>query len=239
MKTNLVLSLAVSLLLLGSCEKNSDPTTEQSGSVLLCNDDGILSNHEGIKVSIEGTNLSTITDAFGNWALTGVIAASQTIVFEKQGYGTYKEVIVPSLEHANYMNSFELPVLPEFSIKNLEAKLVSGGNIEVKGEFSIPPQYSFYRTEVVLFGKSSSISSDPSTWLFCPSTLGSTESTFTISQSISELYEKGFSAGNTVYIISYGTSNRGNKTYFDDKTQKYVYGCLSTAPSNIVSIQLP
>ena len=239
MKTNLLLLITLSILLLGSCEKKSDPTTDQSGNVLLCNDEGNLSSHDGIKVSIEGTSLTTMTDASGNWTLKGVKAASQTVVFEKQGFGTYKEVIIPSLDYPNYMNSFELPLLPLFSIKNLKANLVAGGNIEVNGEFSIPPLYSFYRTEVVFFGKTSSISSEPSTWQYCPSTIGSSDSTFTISQSISELYQNGFSSGDSVYIISYGTSNRGNKTYFDNKTQKYVYGCLSSTPSNIVSIQLP
>lgn len=238
MKTKLYFSLLAAILLLGGCEK-SDPTTDQSGNVVLCNDDGLLSSHDNIKVSIEGTDLSTFTDASGNWTIKGVKAASQTVVFEKTGFGTYKDVIVPSLDHANNMNSFELPILPAFSIKNLEAKLVAGGNVEVKGEFTVPPIYSFYRTEAVFFGKTSSISGDPSTWLYSPTTIGSTDSTYTISTSISELYQNGFAAGNTVYIISYGTSNRGNKSYFDEKTQKYVYGCLSTTPSNVVSIQLP
>jgi len=234
MKTKLYFSLLAAIFLLGSCEK-SDPTTDQSGNVVLINDAGSLSNHEGINVSIENTNLSTVTDASGNWTLKGLKANSQTIVFEKAGFGIYKQEITPSLDYQNYLGSISLPEIPMFSVQNLTVNPIAGGSLEVKGEFTIP---GYYRYAVVLFGKNNSISGDPNSWLYCYSAFGS-DSTFTFTPSISELYQNGFTSGNTIYVVAYGRSEVGNSSYMDAKLQKLVYGSLSSVPSNVVTIQLP
>ncbi|MEI6749423.1 MAG: carboxypeptidase-like regulatory domain-containing protein [Bacteroidota bacterium] len=243
MKTKLIFILISSLVLFVSCKKTAtdepiEKTTEQSGNVILCNDDKDLDNHAGVKVSIEGSDLSTITDSSGNWTLKGVKASKQTIVFEKDGFGTYKQEITPSLDHSNYMSSFKLPEIPQFSIKNLTVSFSTGGTIKITGEATSHPQLIYYQRKVVFIGKTNLISGEPTTWVNYTS--GLFENTFSFSMSINnDFYQKGFPSGSTVYFVSYGTAGRGNYYYNDVATNKTVIGCLSESPSNIVSIQLP
>jgi hypothetical protein len=50
-----------------------------------------MTDNGGVKVSLEGTAYSTLSDASGKWHLTNIPAGTYTLVFSKDGYGIAKQ----------------------------------------------------------------------------------------------------------------------------------------------------
>lgn len=49
----------------------------------------ILTDYSGVRVSVDGTNLSVFTDTSGSWRIEGIPEGSENITATKSGFGTY------------------------------------------------------------------------------------------------------------------------------------------------------
>jgi len=50
------------------------------------------SNNSGVKISLEGTNYSTLSDSSGRWEMTNIPPGTYTIAFTKDNYATEKTI---------------------------------------------------------------------------------------------------------------------------------------------------
>src|SRR4051812_10340194 len=85
--------------LLASCVTKTDVITYSGGepgnvkgTVKLFDSNGVaISDASGVKISLEGTNYSTLSASNGSWELTNVPAGTYTsLVYSKPGFPTYK-----------------------------------------------------------------------------------------------------------------------------------------------------
>jgi hypothetical protein len=58
---------------------------------VLDTNNAFLKDNSGVRVSLEGTSYSTISNSDGKWSLTNIPAGTYTIVFSKENYATQKE----------------------------------------------------------------------------------------------------------------------------------------------------
>jgi hypothetical protein len=97
----LILGCLVLCLVMNSCSESTGVSSLPSGTLVgtthLLELDSILPDHSGIQVSIDGTNLSTVTDAEGAWRIDNVPTRTLNIRMSKEGYGTYVVYSVPFL----------------------------------------------------------------------------------------------------------------------------------------------
>lgn len=102
--TTITMSLTFCLafiVFLGGCNDSTVNTTEETskgsivGMVTLMNQWGkpiepYYKNWDGVRVSLEGTEYTAVTDSAGRYELKNVLPGAYTIRFEKEGYGTMK-----------------------------------------------------------------------------------------------------------------------------------------------------
>jgi hypothetical protein len=146
---SLVTTLLVIFLFTG-CDQ-SNPTGVVSGTlsgqVILHQDyhqENPAQTNEGVVVSIENTNLSTVSDRNGNWAILGLIDGRYTIVITKNSYETYKRNIVYSVGAVlNIVDT--LYKVPAFEVTNLSV-ILSGNTTVIRGNLiGTVPQNAFIR----------------------------------------------------------------------------------------------
>ncbi|PSL33493.1 carboxypeptidase-like regulatory domain-containing protein [Chitinophaga ginsengisoli] len=95
-KTLLSLCCFVTVGVLFSCSKDqhSEPYLKKgdiTGKVIIYDSLGrALSNHSGVVVTIDSTNLSAITDSTGAYTFKKVKTGRYSFTYKKNGYGTYR-----------------------------------------------------------------------------------------------------------------------------------------------------
>jgi hypothetical protein len=90
-------TISILLLFVIGCESDSATNMGLKGSIrgrtLLYHPyGGYETDYSGIKVSLEGTNYTAISNQSGDWEIQDVPAGIYTILFEKQGYGLVKNI---------------------------------------------------------------------------------------------------------------------------------------------------
>lgn len=227
------------------CKKEETPVEPKSfidftGTAYLFNENGKLSNHSGIVVTVESSGQTTTTDSLGNWSIKNVEHIRQSFSFSKSGFGTNKEVeLLVTSDGEKIIRDIELHQYPTFVAQNLSLKLTSGG-VTVSGTIS-SVSTDKYRTVVIYFGKDNLVSSSPSKWL-TESTivLYPDSSLFTNTIGFEGFLTNGFSAGSKIYAIGYTTTSLATSIMYKDvSSAKNVYSSLSIAPSNVAEVSLP
>lgn len=247
MRNNFFIAFAALMcfLLLNGCIKDEATaptpivTGDLMGTVQLRNETGdYAANHSAVTVSVEGTNLSSQTDASGNYSIRGIEEGNKIIVFSKNGYGTFKEEIRIYGNSTNRLTGIDIFELPSFDAKNLTGSLITGG-FELKG--SITNTSDALRGLVIFAFSDSTVSSDPSKYLYANLYgLGRNDSLFTVRVWFSDLLQNGFKSGQKVYFVAYGTIGFiSSASYWDPKTNKIIYNVLSKTPSNKINITIP
>ena len=95
----LIIFLSFTLFLTSCGEDNEEvpvtlPTTGKiSGSVNLYNEGTDKISGSDMRISVSGTNISTLTNDQGSFQLADVPFGARTLSYEKTGYGTYKYFI--------------------------------------------------------------------------------------------------------------------------------------------------
>ena len=220
-----------------------------TGLVTLVNSDGSQpSNRDSVTVSIEGTSMSTQTDASGMWLIDNVKTGTYTISFSKSGYGITKSVQYQFAGGGEKnLGLVYLCQSPTFSISNLTRL----GNSNARTDstsiyFGITTSTSTvvgpYRTYLVL-SPDSGISSIPalsSYAAFFTTNIANGMDSADIRLTPSIVAAGGFNPGDTVYAAAYAANAGSNNSgYLDTSTGKTVYTNLCSIRSNVVKFVIP
>lgn len=183
-----------------------------SGSVSLFSSRGLPELNEGMTVSIEGTNLSTVTDRQGNYNFPSVPFGNYELKFEKEGFGTFFKPV----EHDKGFREFgtrlidiSLGMKSSTAIYELLARLNQGA-IETRVVTApigtgISPVYVTY-----FFGDDVDVSNSVNQGVVGPLTFSEGTAGNIVNFSKERLAEMGFETGETVYIRVYGDSFHTN-----------------------------
>jgi hypothetical protein len=220
------------------------------GYVTLYDDYGRkLPDNSTVTITVENSDKATTSDISGKWTITELATGSYTLTFSKTGFGVYKRIGLGFTGGGDlfYGRSQFLMAIPAFTVSSLVATPTTS-SVTISGSISSAPSAGYVHYVRFFIGTSSSVSSNPTTFLF--SYLSSGTSTTAISTSItsSTFNRAGISSGSTVYLIAYASAN---STYFDDGTNfldtgysdpatgKTIYPNIGTIPSNTVSFLVP
>ncbi|MCU0438958.1 MAG: carboxypeptidase-like regulatory domain-containing protein [Raineya sp.] len=249
--------IVCSLAVLGSCSKKEavypDLKNNIRGKVEVYTENGILTNSEGVSVSIVGTKFAATTDANGIYEIKDVPADNNyRFLAKKEGLNDYYFFSsIPQTGPTSANISFSL-----YSPSTIEASNLTGTLNASKTTLSVSLNQSkkietYWSGAVIYFSKNSDVSStnyEYSDYVLdnvytCPPAGGAcsyvydskAESTFSISN-----LKKYFPSGTTVYMVTYGTTQYfQNYGYTDTNTGKFINTVLNNKPSNIVSIVIP
>lgn len=233
MKTLLLFtsSIGLSLLLLftSSCDKKEEceyPNLTEAnidGSVLLFDDAEEPLDKSGMTVSILYSNplISDSTDENGRYQLKNVPFGTYTLMYEKQGYGTYFYTMAHenNCQPSNEVPSFYLGKKSTTSITSLSAES-SAAHIDI--ELTISPDATSEQARYIrLFFKNendvSNSSYDADSGLLFTNT-----NALSFSLSSGDLHSMGFIPGETIYLKAYGDSFYSNEYYNTFGSEPYI-----------------
>jgi len=243
-RMNRIKTLTLLLLVLASCAKDEPdpPDADKSdvfGSVKLFDEGQTQISNAGMVVSIEGTVplISDTSDADGDFRLKDVLFGNITVVYSKEGYGTYKLINLPH-NNTGQHNQLPTPVLGQLSSTSVIGLTDSVGTDNVRLFITIDPEATVDGPKYVrlFFGLVNTVDFNEYTSTF--------KLTF-IEQSPNEvlltpiqLSNLGFSSGETVYVKVYGDSFYSND-YFDPGTGFQVFPNVSPVSASEVSFVSP
>lgn len=244
MKLNYLTLGFIILLGLTSCNKDNDSTPEPVtkaniiGSVNLYNEGVTQIDNSNMIIRVEGTELSAITDTEGDFTLSDVPFGTYTLIYEKSGFGTFKNY---NIEHTNTGSSTiisETPSLGEISTTQITAieSSVIGNNIHVS--ITTNPAGSNNNTRYIRFFLSENSNVSNEKYAFYSSGFVSQINPYVIILSKDDLISAGFSSDQTVYLKAYGDSYWSNK-YDDPALGRKVFPNLNMTSANSVSLIVP
>ena len=194
----------------------------------------------GVKVSLEGTSFSAVTDTKGAWQIINLPFNTYIIVFAKAGFATTKIPNFKFAKDSTSVSSLYLYQIPPWNFTNLNVEKVFSG-IELRGtligSLTTEDKYSM----LVFLSSTPDVSSDPNKYLFTCEIRAAAYATpppDSIFIDTTELAQHGFVSGQSVYAVAYVNSVAATP-YVDVATGRYVYPCLSPTPSPVVSFTVP
>ncbi|GMQ23661.1 hypothetical protein Aoki45_03430 [Algoriphagus sp. oki45] len=236
-----VLILFLSSLVLGACgSTNTDPDSLPtsgtiSGSVFLFDESSTNLNPSGMRITIENLSptRSSLTDNEGKFSIPDVPFGTYTLVFEKEGYGTFKKTEV---KHESSLTPItDIPSLGQLSTTSVTeiTAQVTGTAIEtfsttspeannsnrryIRYFFSDSPDVSY--TNYKGFSLVYVVQDTPYYRVFTPV----------------ELNQIGIAPTGTIYIRAYGDSFLSN-TYVDPQTQKTIFPNINPNSTGVASV---
>lgn len=235
------------LLLLVSCSTEDKEIVPEvptkgtiKGSVNLYDEKPVPVANSGMKVTVEGLTpeISTLTDEDGSYSLAEVPFGTYTLVFEKEGYGTYKRF---NIKHAVSESSTFVIGAPSLGQKS--STQITKVETTVSGEgvtLSVTTDPSAYNANklYVRYFMSTSANVDSEDYMYDSGTLqiGINPRDFALTRSVLE--ERGFTSGQTVYVKFYGDSYWNNE-YKDMNLDKMIFPNLNKNTVSAVSFIVP
>ena len=244
MKLNYLTFGLMSLLIFTSCSKDDDPTPEPItkaniiGSVNLYDEGVTQIDNSNMTVQVQGTGLSAITDADGDFTLLDIPFGTYAIIFEKSGFGTFKKF---DLEHTNTGSSTiitENPSLGEISTTQVTALTSSVNGNDIQISITTNPAGNNGNTRYVRYFLSADPNVSNENYTYYSPGLVSQINPFEITLSQNNLSGAGFSSGQTVYVKVYGDSFWSNE-YDDPDLGRKVFPNLNMTSANSVSFVVP
>ena len=244
MKLNYLTFGLMSLLIFTSCSKDDDPTPEPItkaniiGSVNLYDEGVTQIDNSNMTVQVQGTGLSAITDADGDFTLLDIPFGTYAIIFEKSGFGTFKKF---DLEHTNTGSSTiitENPSLGESSTTQVTALTSSVNGNDIQISITTNPAGNNGNTRYVRYFLSADPNVSNENYTYYSPGLVSQINPFEITLSQNNLSGAGFSSGQTVYVKVYGDSFWSNE-YDDPDLGRKVFPNLNMTSANSVSFVVP
>ncbi|NNV56413.1 hypothetical protein GD597_13160 [Panacibacter sp. KCS-6] len=220
---------------------NGGSNEKLNGSVKLYDDLGnpIISN--GMTVSLQGTSYSTVTDSSGKYSFKNLPFGTYTLVFTKQGFGTYK------LDTFRFADNFsDTPVLaPEkilgamatTSISNLSITIDTlADTIKIISTVQPPANADTARGIRLFFGSTQAVSA--TAYNSFSGLYKAKQATGSARFSYADFYSLGYRTGDSVYVKSYGESLVPND-YIDISTGKSVFPNVNNNTVAAVGFVLP
>ncbi len=221
-----------------------------SGFAILVNANGALpANRDSVKVTVDSTQLQTITDSTGKWSFSGVMTGTYNLTFSRTNYPTTRLLQVQftggAPDSAKDVGTVYLCQAPNFSVKTLsQLNPVRSDSATIHlavqlTDSTVTGPYMPYRVFLFL-GTDSSVSFDPAhyqsvltfTMLFQKG-LDST----TIKLTPATFAANGYAAGSQVFIAAYAANaGTNNSSYLDLATGRVTYTNLNATRSNIVQV---
>jgi hypothetical protein len=243
MKIALFTIFVLSIFIISSCSKENDSISNPKtiadiiGIVDLF-DENINIPDSGMHVKIEGLQpeFSATSDLNGKYILQGIPFGTYTLIYEKQGFGTFKNF---GVEHNNTGSSTilsnGLSKISTTEVINLDA---------VSYEFQINISFKIYpagsnndiRYVRLFYGDSSSVSDENYTYFTPKLSLKYDQFELTLSQN--DFIEMGFSSNTTVFIKIYGDTYFSND-YYDQDLGIFVFPNLNKNSADAVSFIVP
>ena len=238
--TKLVL-LGLLLHVVLACGEEDDPlpnppSADISGQVKLFDEGSNQVSGSGMTVSAEGLRIEDLTDGDGRFQLSNVLLGPVVIVYEKSGYGTFK----------NFINDFnedliltEVPSLGKISQTDVITNSVTTEGIEVRiasvtTGTNTPVRYLRY-----FFSSRNDVSSENyDAFLERPveSDPGTNPAVLKITGQ--ELNDLGFTSGSSIYARVYGDSFYSND-YEDPNEGRRVFPNLFEDTAQSVEFEVP
>jgi hypothetical protein len=233
-----------------ACKKEESPTPNPVttaniiGSVVLYTEGAgngpVAVDKSGMTVRIEGgtSAMSTTTDMNGEYILSDVPFGTYNVIFEKSGFGTYKEI---NVEHINtgsstvITKSATLSELSTTTVTDITAT-INLGSVVLMIDTDPPGFSSNIRYIRYFLSASSGVSNEDYSYVSEGFTSQTNPKEVTISQS--DLLQANFSSGDTVFVKAYGDSHYSNE-YEDPSTNLTVFPNLNPASAAAVSFIVP
>ena len=240
-----VLMFALFVLVgLSSCTKDDPAPPDASeadvfGAVKLFNEGPTQISNAGMVVSILGSIplKKDTSDADGNFRLSDVLFDKITVVYSKEGYGTYKLINLPH-DNTGQHNQLPTPVLGQLSSTSVIGLTDSVGTDHVRLFITIDPEATVDDPKYVrlFFGSVNTVDFNEYTSTFKLTFIDETPNEVLLTPI--QLSNLGFPSGTTVYVRAYGDSFYSND-YFDPGTGFQVFPNVSPVSASEVSFVSP
>ena len=236
-------NLILFLLVLGaSCSDSNDndpptPTSANvSGSVNLF-DDGVTEiDNSNMTVSVEGTSISATTNASGQYTLSNVPFGTITLVYEKNGYGTFKRF---NIDHSGGDTFIpETPSLGQVSTTSITNLTATDNGTEIILGATTDPDGNIGKTRYIRFFFSTQSNVSNTNYEAVLETLPAQINPRNLNLTNESLVALGFSSGQTVYARCYGESFWSNQ-YDDPNSGTTIFPNLNPNTATAVSFVVP
>ncbi|WP_452600519.1 carboxypeptidase-like regulatory domain-containing protein [Pontimicrobium sp. MEBiC06410] len=236
-------NLILLLLVLGtSCSDSNDndtpsPTSANiSGSVNLF-DDGVTEiDNSNMTVNVEGTSISTTTNSNGQYTLSNVPFDTVTLVYEKNGYGTFKRF---NIDHST-SDTFiaETPSLGQLSTTSITNLTATNNGTDITLAATTDPDGNVGNTRYIRFFFSTQSNVSNTNYEAVLETLPSQINPRNLNLTNVSLVALGFSSGQTVYARCYGESFWSNQ-YDEPNSENTIFPNLNPNSAIAVSFVVP
>jgi hypothetical protein len=195
-------------------------------------------DYYGCSVTLDGTNISAVTDSAGNWLIGNIAPGVYTISYSKDGYSYFKKTGAEVIQS-------DTAIFPQYLYKYTTARVnnlhvnSAGGQLLITGNI----MNSLRRDYLIryFFSLDSNILNIPANYMYTEFEQkfdvippGEYSEYYT---ELIDLYSHGMPSGSRIYIIA--NICYQNQYYRDAATGKYIFNALSPVPSNKVSTVLP
>ena len=231
-------------IVLFSCEGNdndSEPDTvaDINGSVLLFTEGSAsASNSGGMKVTVDGANpsLSVVTDAFGKFTIRDVPFGTYTLVYEKDGYGTFKRGGVQHKAGGTFLT--DISSLGQLSSTRVTEFRVTPSGTSLQVTATTDPGGNSGNRRYLRFFFSTQATVSSSNYQAFSSAFISQENPFGKVFTANEIAALGLTPGTVVFVRAYGDSFFGN-SYVDPVSGKTVFSNLNATSAPAVQVTIP
>lgn len=227
-----------------SCSKDEPdqpdaPKSDVFGSVKLFDEGPTQISNAGMAVSIEGSSpLNTDTsDDDGSFRLSDVLFGKITVVYSKEGYGTYKLVNLPHDDTGQH-NELPTPVLGQLSSTSVSQLTFELGTDNVKLFITIDPEGTVDAPKYVRLFLHSESPVDNNNYTSTIKLTFNTETPNDVILTSIQLSSLGFPSGVTVYVKAYGDSFYSND-YFDPEMGFQIYPNVNPVSASEVTFVSP
>lgn len=235
----------LALLALAACDNDDntpDPATKAdiTGSVRLYNEGTARLPDEGMTVRLEGITPATsaVTGPDGKFTLADVPFGTYTLVYEKTGFGTFRQFNVAHTDTGGPTILTSTTSLGQSSTTAVTALAASVSGTDVMLSITTDPAGSNGNTRYVRYVLSTSPLVSATDYMYVSPGLVAQINPYTGTLTRAALQQAGFGIGQTVYARAYGDSFWSND-YADPLLGRKVFPNLNASSAEAVSFVVP